>query len=296
MAAWVCGPHGSSGFAYKGWSAAGPGQTNAVDSVAFYDEPFEVPAVKGSWGTYLALGVLAFASGQWIAPVFLAAKSADTRLLLVSNAVAWVGLLFFFVLAAHGWKYERHKQSLLVRLRDISALRDMHWSELEEVVTGMYERLGYSAQRIGGQGPDGGIDVVLRKGGNKTFVQCKQWRARSVSVGVVRELLGSMTAEKAGAGVVITCGSFTGSAWKFASDNGIELIDGMRLVEKVGPVRRALVASGGFNQDEHSDGGAARDCPVCRGLMVRRMRSPMRGGGGFWGCSRYPVCKGTRQD
>lgn len=252
--------------------------------------------LNSSWGVYLALGVLSFACGVWITPVLVAAKSADSRLLLIVNAAGWLALLFFLVLAGRSWKYEKSKQSLLLRLRDIDALRAMHWSELEEVVTGMYERLGYSAQRIGGQGPDGGIDVVLRKGGSKTFVQCKQWNAKSVSVGVVRELLGSMTAEKAGAGIVITCGSFTGSAWKFASDNRIELIDGMRLVEKVRLIRRELVVDNGSRQRTRQHDMDTKDCPICRGLMVKRSRSAMKGGGGFWGCSRYPVCKGTRQE
>jgi restriction system protein len=44
----------------------------------------------------------------------------------------------------------------------------------------------------GGGGPDGGVDLVLRKpGGNgseKFLVQCKQWRALKVGVDVVREL------------------------------------------------------------------------------------------------------------
>jgi DNA-binding helix-hairpin-helix protein with protein kinase domain len=36
-------------------------------------------------------------------------------------------------------------------------------------------------------------------------------------------------------------------------------------------------------------------CPRCGGQMVRRTaRRGMSRGRGFWGCSRYPVCKGTR--
>lgn len=32
-------------------------------------------------------------------------------------------------------------------------------------------------------------------------------------------------------------------------------------------------------------------CPYCESLMVRR-QGPS---GVFWGCSKYPTCKGTRQ-
>ena len=52
-------------------------------------------------------------------------------------------------------------------------------------------------EETGGQGADGGIDLVLRKGSERFLVQCKQWRAYKVGVNVVRELYGrnSPTAE-----------------------------------------------------------------------------------------------------
>ena len=33
------------------------------------------------------------------------------------------------------------------------------------------------------------------------------------------------------------------------------------------------------------------ECPVCKGEMIKRKGSK----GEFWGCSKYPNCKGTRQ-
>ncbi|WP_374761708.1 topoisomerase DNA-binding C4 zinc finger domain-containing protein [Tepidiforma sp.] len=36
-------------------------------------------------------------------------------------------------------------------------------------------------------------------------------------------------------------------------------------------------------------------CPLCGGSMVRRTaRSGSNAGGQFWGCTRFPECRGTR--
>jgi restriction system protein len=55
-------------------------------------------------------------------------------------------------------------------------------------------------------GPDGGIDLVIRKDGNRYLVQCKQWRSQKVGVKVVREMFGLVAAEKAAGGIVICSG------------------------------------------------------------------------------------------
>lgn len=54
---------------------------------------------------------------------------------------------------------------------------------------------GYRVVETGGNGPDGGIDLILRKDREKYLVQCKQWKAFSVVVPVVRELYGVMAAK-----------------------------------------------------------------------------------------------------
>jgi ssDNA-binding Zn-finger/Zn-ribbon topoisomerase 1 len=47
-----------------------------------------------------------------------------------------------------------------------------------------------------------------------------------------------------------------------------------------------------MNSAEHAAG-----CPVCGSPMVRRQaRRGANAGGHFYGCSRYPACKGTRAE
>jgi restriction system protein len=55
-------------------------------------------------------------------------------------------------------------------------------------------------------GPDGGIDLALRKDGELHLVQCKHWRARKVGVEIVRELYGVMAARGAVGSYVVSSG------------------------------------------------------------------------------------------
>jgi restriction system protein len=71
--------------------------------------------------------------------------------------------------------------------------------------------------------------MALARGNERFLVQCKQWRAQSVSVLALRELHAVMAAEGAVGGFAVTLGTFSMDARKFASGRNIELIDGRGL-------------------------------------------------------------------
>lgn len=88
-------------------------------------------------------------------------------------------------LAAAGLSALRRKQrqSLLADVAqapNAAALDGMSWREFELLVGEAYRLQGYRVTELGGEGPDGGVDLVLTKGGEKFFVQCKQWKAYKV--------------------------------------------------------------------------------------------------------------------
>jgi restriction system protein len=58
-----------------------------------------------------------------------------------------------------------------------AGLNDMSWGEFEMLVGEYFRRKGYSVIETGGRGPDGGVDLELKKDKELFFVQCKQWRA-----------------------------------------------------------------------------------------------------------------------
>lgn len=108
-----------------------------------------------------------------------------------------------------------------------TALNAMTWHEFELMIGQWFRGHGYAAvNERGGDGTDGRIDLALTKGGETFFVQCKQWRATKVGVTVVRELYGVIAAHGATGGFVITSGSFTEDARRFAEGRNVQLLDG----------------------------------------------------------------------
>jgi restriction system protein len=160
----------------------------------------------------------------------------------------------------------------------------MSWRDFEILIGESFRRRGYEVVETGGDGADGGMDLVLRKGGERFLVQCKQWRARQVGVSTVRQLYGVIAAENAQGGFVVTSGSFTRDAQEFARANSLELIDGADLARLFADKREAPPSS-----------ASAPACPRCGSAMVRR--EPQRGatsGRAFWGCRRFPACRTTQ--
>ena len=170
---------------------------------------------------------------------------------------------------------------------DASALNNMTWQEFEQAVGEAFRLDGFQVEERGGAAADGGIDLVLHRGGGKYLVQCKQWRAQSVSVGVVRELYGVMTMERAVGGFVVTSGGYTLDAIGFARGKAIVLVDGPMLFDMIKRGKRA--------PSENARPAAVPNCPLCGKPMVERVaKTGPTAGTLFWGCSTYPVCKGTR--
>lgn len=168
-----------------------------------------------------------------------------------------------------------------------SALNEMSWQEFELLVGEAFRIGGYSVSETGGGGADGGVDLVLRKDGEKYLVQCKQWKAYMVGVSVIRELYGVMAAAGAAGGFVVTSGVFTQEAKDFASGRNIELIDGVELKQIINRVQPGSV------QEQKILSMTGQLCPKCGSSMV--MRTAKQGvnvGKSFWGCSGYPQCRG----
>jgi restriction system protein len=141
-----------------------------------------------------------------------------------------------------------------------------------------------------GQGPDGGVDLGLTKDGRRFLVQCKHWRKRQVGVTVVRELNGVVSAQGAHGGFVVTGSAFTQEARHFANACGIKLIDGPTLEKLIGdiPSRNSAAESGVAVVT-----ASKPMCPQCGTAMIQRTaKTGQFAGQPFWGCARYPKCRG----
>ena len=107
---------------------------------------------------------------------------------------------------------------------DVQAMTDR---EFQAVVAALFRWLGYAVVRT----PltrDAGMDLVLAGHEGKAIVQCKRWR-HPVGPAVVREFYGTMIAEEAAQGYLITTGVFSKDARRWARDKDIVLVDGVFL-------------------------------------------------------------------
>ena len=85
----------------------------------------------------------------------------------------------------------------VAQAKGADALDGISWREFEVLVGEAFRLQGFRVLETGGGGADGGVDLVLTRGGEKFLVQCKQWKAFKVGVDVVRELYGVMAARGA---------------------------------------------------------------------------------------------------
>jgi restriction system protein len=224
-------------------------------------------------------------------------------------AFAFFGQLIVPVLCLIGalvsFLRRRKRQALFSQVTQSTtadALNGMSWREFEMLVGEAFRLQGYAVAEQGGARPDGGVDLVLRKGTETYLVQCKQWKAYKVGVDVVRELYGVMAANGAAGGFVIASGTFTADAQAFADGRNVKLIDGPKLFALVQQARASVSAAAPAAPAAKASSTALPApttssplCPVCQSSMVRRKaRKGANAGSQFWGCSQFPVCRGTR--
>jgi restriction system protein len=174
----------------------------------------------------------------------------------------------------------------------VAALNDINWQEFEMLVSEHYRRKGFQVTREGGNGPDGGVDLVLRQKSETYLVQCKQWKAYKVGVQPVREFFGVMAAKGAAGGYFVTSGEFTSDAKDFAQGRNVELIDGRQLRAMLDAARSPVAGAAQVAPLPQTAKQPA--CPKCGAEMKLRVaRQGNNAGKEFWGCSAFPACKGT---
>ena len=218
-------------------------------------------------------------------------------------AIAGQYLLPLVCLAGAAMSFIRRKQRTalitgVAQSKSANALDGMSWREFEMLVGEAYALQGYRVTETGGGGADGGIDLVLAKSGEKFLVQCKQWKAYKVGVDVVRELYGVMAAKGATGGFVVTSGRFTDEAKAFADGRNVQLVDGTKLFAMIKQVRQSQATKASASTEPvvaKEPVNTEPNCPQCGSTMLKRTaRKGANAGGEFWGCSKYPACRGVR--
>ena len=232
------------------------------------------------WWVNLGLGLSVY-FGLPIAVHLIAAIPPQIASTL--EMLKWGGVLFLFPTFNGFIQRSQHKRFLL-RNRTWERISTLDWREFEALIDTYYSNRGFRTKRDVADGADGGVDVrILDKRGRSYLVQCKHWKVYKVGVKIVRELFGVVTAENAKGGIVVTSGTFTPEARKFAKKVSIELIDGDRLIKMLSEVNTRSEPS-------------LEICPKCKSnLVLRQAKRGKHAGEMFYGCSSFPKCRYTRE-
>lgn len=242
---------------------------------------------KCPWWISVILAVVVYVSFIYLIPYLVFQNiffNAFTKLAPSLAPVFTFMLLFAAALSAfNAWR----KGQLFNRQKGIETIRNLSWDKFEELVGEAYRRKGYNVTETGGCGADGGVDLVLRKGGEILLVQCKHWKLYKVGVKIVRELYGVVAAEGASGGIVISSGTFTQEAMDFAKGKPLELLDGNTLQNIITEVQKSeTLPRNNLNENV---------CPKCGAkLVLRTAKKGQNAGEKFWGCSAFPKCKATK--
>ncbi len=263
---------------------------------------FELVA-SAPWPVGIVLGVVAFlgvrygiswylssSSNLFLAPIGKALNGgAGAILAWALLGVCWLAALASFVAS-------RQRSRLLETQTGLDSLRAMNWKQFELLVGEAFRRQGHRVEETGLGGADGGIDLILRKDGKTTLVQCKQWRSQRVDVKVVREMYGLLAHHGAHAVKIVSVGDYTDDARRFALGKPIELVTGDSLFALVRNVQTAHAPApvSAATPAPAPDPTQVRvpECPKCGAAMLRRENR--RTHEVFWGCPKYPECRGTR--
>jgi restriction system protein len=208
-----------------------------------------------------------------------------------SAPVAWLVLGVCWLAALASYIGAKGRRRLLEKQRDLDSLSALGWRQFELLVGEAFRRQGYTVEETGQGGADGGIDLMLRRHGKLTLVQCKRWKTQRVDVKVVREMYGLLAHHGASEVKIVAIGSYTTDAQRFATGKPIELITGTALLNLVRSVQTASAQS-----TPHARASTAPEttptCPKCGKDM--QLRANRRTDERFWGCASYPSCRGTR--
>jgi len=249
--------------------------------------------MKAPWWVSILLAGLSFAGLRWILPAMVGQDKLLQAVAAGTAPLAYLFALLFGLLAVGSALFATKRRRLVDDQQGLETLRAASWKDFEYLVAEAYRRQGFDVDYSVGKGADGGVDLVLRKDGRKSLVQCKQWKTFSVGRPVLQQMFGIMNDETADEVIVVTSGQFTGEAREFAQRNPIRLVDGPKLLELVRSVQAGR-KNGTQAEPELAAVVIPPRCPRCDKEMVLRIaRHGQRAGSNFWGCPSYPRCKGT---
>lgn len=148
------------------------------------------------WWVSVILAAMVYAGLSLVVPGLISGRPLLKPLASFIKSMAPVAALALLLAAALSAFSQFRKGKLLERQTGLDSVGELGWRQFESLVSEAFRRKGFLVLDNIEDGPDGGVDLRLRKNGQVVFVQCKHWKAESVGVKVVREFYGVMAAKK----------------------------------------------------------------------------------------------------
>lgn len=176
--------------------------------------------VRVHWPAGALLGWSAYLGAHYMRGTY----SANVMVLVWMALIACWGCAFATCVG-----YRKRLHRLVVR-DELADLGKLHWRNFEERVAQAFRFRGYAVERAVQADANDGLDLILRKHGMTTLVQCRHWQHRRVEVKDVREMHNLMKFHQASSVKIVACGDYTEDAWKFVAGKPFELIYGETLL------------------------------------------------------------------
>jgi restriction system protein len=194
---------------------------------------FGLPRVKG-------IGPKAFGASLLLGAYLMLHKAAENQQLVVSAtnrltggmlrtvvtaAITMVpmGLLIFGVQSVLVLRQKRDggtpKFASAALVPRLSAL------DCEQLLGETYRLEGFSVIENRGHHTDAGVDLVLNRGTEKLYAQCRHWKDALVGPEIVMSLAASIRSGGATGGVIVSSGHFTAEAKAYAANCSVRLLD-----------------------------------------------------------------------
>lgn len=224
---------------------------------------------------FLGLGLFIV---PWLVVYFASKPSLLVALLMF---VSLAGLLVFTAVLV-GQFSERRDEQLRRLDPSLTEIRRLKWQDFENFVAAVLRAKGYAVEPFNSDPkreaqPDGGIDLIVRKGERVVYVQTKQYLHERIGVRPVRELLGVARRDAIKECWFVTSGAFTQEArQEFAGREDVTLVDGEQLVAWLDEVREEI-SEGSQSVQNLRDIALAlmpqdylplHRCPRCQRVMV----------------------------
>jgi restriction system protein len=260
---------------------------------------------------WLAIAVLFYALLVWGAPMALQdAQDPELEQAFVTAGTV-AALLLLVPIPILFWLLRRAEARLDPR---VLAMRRLRRDAFASLIAEWFSKGGFQVEHLT-PGQIAGVDLILRRNGERTLVSCAAWATPLVSAALVKGVFAKLRAQQAAAVKVVTTGKFALAATRFAAGRPLELITAEQLlllgmdplaaattdlqtsfrpVPMADPTQPEPVKPSVEPDDVSSGQLATPTCPRCGGTMaLRQAHGGGAAGARFWACQREG-CKGMR--